>query len=146
VTQTQTQTIQTQFEKKFESKEDGKDVEYILEYKVNERNEVCKLKITKILYPLECCANNVKTVIEIGEGKTEPYRVEVYRVRDSWNGTGRDDLMSIEFNDYGEESPAFLWREYLESIESIDDLKELAKKIIEYINDVYMLSIDSFME
>jgi len=142
VTQTQTQT----FEKKFESKEDGKDVEYILEYKVNERNEVKHVRITKILYPLECCANNVKTIIDIGEGETEPYRIEVYMVRDSWNGTGRDDLMSIEFNDYGEESPVFLWRDYLESIESIDDLKELAKKIIEYINDVYMLSIDSFIE
>jgi len=142
VTQTQIQT----FEKKFESKEDGKDVEYILEYKVNERNEVKHVRITKILYPLECCANNVKTVIEIGEGKVEAYKIEIYRVRNSWNGTGRDDLMSIEFNDYGAESPAFLYLDTLEMINSIDLLREYIKDIIDYIVYVYMLSIDSFIE
>ena len=142
MTQTQIQT----FEKKFESKEDGKDVEYILEYKVNERNEVKHVRITKILYPLECCANNVKTVIEIGEGKVEAYKIEIYRVRNSWNGTGRDDLMSIEFNDYGAESPAFLYLDTLEMINSIDLLREYIKDIIDYIVYVYMLSIDSFIE
>jgi len=143
------ETQTTQFEKRFKVKEDEKDVEYILEYKVNERNEVKHVRITKILYPLECCLNNVKnvkTVIEIGKGKTEPYRVEVYMVTDSWNDIERDDIFIIEFNDYGYELPPFLSLDTLEIINSIYLLKEFIKDIIEYIVYVYMLSIDSFIE
>jgi len=141
-TQTQTQT----FEKKFESKEGGKDIEYVLEFSTDERGEVKHVKITKVLYPLECCSNNIKTIIEVKRGETEPYRIEIYMVRDSWNGTGRDDLFAIEFNDYGYESPAFLSLDTLEIINSIDQLKEYIKDIIEYIRHAYMMSVEPFIE
>ena len=122
--------IINKFEKKFETKENNKDVEFILEYEVNQRDEVKRVKITKILYPLECCSNNMQTIIEIKEGLIEPYRIEVYDIRNEWNGTGRDDLMSIEFNDYGYEVPSFLDINVLEKINSVKQLKEFIRDIM----------------
>jgi len=134
------------YEKKFESEEDGRNVEYLLEYSVNERNEVKHVRITKILYPLKCCLNNIQTVIEIGEGEKEFYKINIYRVRNGWNGSGRDNLFLIEFSDYADESPAFLTLDTLEMINSIDLLREYIKDIIEYVRDVYLLSVESIIE
>jgi len=131
-----------QFEKKFESK----DVEYNIEYSVNERGEVKYVRISKTIYPLKCCLNNVKKVIEISEGKVEPYRIEVYVVRNEWNGSGRDDIFMIEFNDYGAESPPFLTIDTIESIKSIQQLKRYIKYTLTYIKLICTMSIDSFME
>ena len=122
--------------KEFETKEDGKDVIYSIEYVVNERNEVVKVKVQKILYPLKNYGNNVKTIIEIKEGKTEPFRIEVYRIRDSWGGTGRDDIFTVEFNDHADIDPGFLWFEKLEEIDTIRKLKEYIEYVVEWISDV----------
>ena len=134
------------FEKKFETRENEKDIEYILEYEVNERNEVKNVKITKILYPMKCCLNNQQTVIEIKKGMIEPYRIEIYMINESWNGTGRDELFSIEFNDYGYETPSFLVKDTLEIINSVDQLKEFIRDIMEYIRDEYMICVEPFIE
>jgi len=129
------------FEKKFELEEDGIDVVYEIEYEINESNEIRRIKIQKTIYPLKNYGNNVKTIINISEGKAEPFRIEMYRVRNSWNGSGRDDIFAIEFNDYADESPGFLWIEKLEEIDSIEKLKEYVNYVVEWISDVMKESI-----
>ena len=135
-----------QSEKRFEKKFEAKDVEYNIEYSVNERNEVVYVKITKTVYPLKNAANNMQKIIEIKEGKVEPFRIEVYVVRNGWNGSGRDDIMVLEFNDYGAESPPFLTIDTIEKIKSIQQLKRYIKYTLTYIKLICAMSIDSFME
>jgi len=130
-----------QFEKKFEAK----DLEYTLEYIINERNEVTYVRITKIIYPLKNYANNIQKIIEIKEGKVEPYRIEVYRVRNGWDGSGRDELLIIEFNDYSTESPPFLSIDVLEKINSIHQIKRYIKYVLEYVKLISAMTIDSLI-
>jgi len=124
----------------------AKNVEYIFEYGVNRRGEVKHIKITKTIYPLKNYANNIKKIIEISEGKVEPFRIEIYMVRNEWNGTGRDDIMVLEFNDYGAESPPFLHIDVLESIKSIRQLKRYIKYTLTYIKLICAMTVESFME
>jgi len=121
-------------------------MEYLLEYGVNEKKETEYVKITKTLYPFEHHSIKDQVVLLVRRGKVERYRIELYMVKDLDDVVSRHNIFAIEFNDYEEEPPPFLSLNTLEIINSIHQLQKYIKAIMMYIKDVYIMSIDPFME
>ncbi len=71
--------------------------------------------------------NSVSEVIIVSI-KDGDYYVEKYRVRDNWGGTGREDILSLRFNDYSETLSIFYYDEIAEVINNYG-----VRKAIQYV-------------
>jgi len=111
---------------------------YVIEWRLNESEEVDAVEVERIWYPIYPYGNYVKRVIRVWwvNDSRLPLCIEVFKVRMSWDGTGRDDMLSLCFNDYSPETPAFLWNEKLEDINSAEDVKNYVKSVAEWINNL----------
>ncbi|MEM1876954.1 MAG: hypothetical protein QXH21_09245 [Ignisphaera sp.] len=87
-----------------------------------------EIKITKVWYPIYPHGNYVKDVIEID---TDNKRVAYYTVKNSWNGTGRDDHGHVQLND-NELSDVI---EIVKNVKSLDDFNKLIDKFNEMLSD-----------
>jgi len=86
-------------------------------------------------YPIYPYGNYIKKVLK-SYYKDGNVCIEVYQVRMSWNGTGRDNFLEMCFNDYSTEAPIFLWRSEVESIESAGDVKEYVREMSEWLGNL----------
>jgi len=95
------------------------------------------VEVSATHYPIYPYGNYVKHVLRIwfSEGNI---CLEVYGVRMNWNGTGRDDILDLCFDDHSTESPIFMWRSEVESIESAEDIKEYVKGVAEWLANLMM--------
>jgi len=111
---------------------------YSIEWKLDENEEIDAVEVEKTWYPIYPYGNYVKRVIRVwwAYDSKLPLCIEVFKVRMSWNGTGRDDVLSLCFNDYSPETPSFLWNEMIESINSAEDVKNYVKKVAEWLNNL----------
>ena len=105
---------------------------------------VQRLAIEKVYYPIYPYGNYVEIVIRI-DATEVPYRIKIYRVRMSWNGTGRDDYLDLSFDDNCPETPWWLHREEIERLSSAEDVEKLVEGIEEYIVLTIKESFGKFM-
>jgi hypothetical protein len=135
--QTQTQEITlNQIRKEFEVEkivDDRKEhYKYVVEFNEEEEGKSATLEI--YWYPIYPYGNYVKKVITITE-KDGNIVFEGYVVRNSWNGTGRDNKGKIIMRDVFEESPFILRREFYEEIDSAEEFEQKVKEIIEFVKE-----------
>lgn len=97
-------------------------------YREASENEV---KICSKYLPLQGYGNNVKTCIHVYR-QNETYHVEIYQVRENWNGTGRDDLYHARITE--DEFNKLV--ELIRNIKTLDDFKNLEKYVIARINEI----------
>jgi len=98
-------------------------------YRITWSEDGVEVSITH--YPIYPYANYVKKVLR-SYYKDGNVCIEVYQVRMSWNGTGRDDILDLCFDDHSTEPPVFMWRSEIEDIESVEDIKEYVKSVAEW--------------
>ena len=89
-------------------------------------------------YPIYPYSNYVKRVLKVYYNQQGNVCLEVYQVRMNWNGTGRDNILDLCFDDHSVETPIFLWRSEVESIESAEDLKNYVRGISEWLANLMM--------
>jgi len=93
------------------------------------------IEVTVTYYPIYPYFNHVKKVLR-SYYKNGSVCLEVYQVRQSWHGTGRDDVLDLCFDDHSTESPIFMWRTEVESIKDAVDIKEYVKGVVEWLTNL----------
>jgi hypothetical protein len=131
----------TEIIKQFMNEE--KKVEYVVTAEIGESGDVNKIIIEKVYYPLYPHGNYVKNVIEI-DASEAPLRIEIYDIRMSWNGTGRDNIIEFSYNDHSPETPWWLNVREIEEIENADDVEEYVEWIMKYITETISESFKMF--
>ena len=110
-------------------------------YKVVWTEDGVEVSVTH--YPIYPYGNYVKRVLRIwfSEGNI---CLKVYGVRMNWNGTGRDDMLDLCFDDHDVESPIFMWRTEVESIEDAEGVKSYVGEIVDWFTNL-MREVGEFM-
>jgi len=111
---------------------------YSVEWKLDDRGYVSDVRVERTHYPIHPYGNYVKDVAKIYWSSERPGAIciEVYRVKQSWGGTGRDDLLWLCFDEYSPETPWFLERSELEGITTAECVKEYLRGVVQYVFSV----------
>ena len=126
--------IQNQIKTKTQFIESEK-TEYTIEYDINnEYNSIVRLRLEMKYLPLYPYGNYVSRVWII-DYRESPLRISSYVVRNSWNGTGRDDLLDMVVDLHASEDPWFLDVDELEDMIESKGVKETMKTILETLVD-----------
>ena len=96
------------------------------------------IEVSVTYYPIYPYGNYIKNVLKSYYNQDGNVCIEVYQVRLNWNGTGRDGILFMCFDDYDVETPIFLWRSEVESIESAEDVKNYIRGISEWLANLMM--------
>jgi len=78
------------------------------------------------------------TILEIKEGN---YCVERYKIRMNWNGTGRDDILTLTFNDYADEPLLIFYYDEISQHVNEHGVKETIEYIKNFIVDAIATSL-----
>ena len=122
-----------------------KKIEYIVSAEVDESDHVENITIEKIYYPIFPHSNYVKTVVNV-DASEAPYSVEIYDIRMSWNGTGRDNIIEFSYNDHSPETPWWLDKKEIEELNSAEDVENYVEGVMEYITETIKNSFGMFKE
>ena len=120
--------------KRYEELVESEKTEYALEYESNEE-DVVKLRLERKYLPLYPYGNYVMRVWYIDYSDPPDIKVSIYNVRNSWNGTGRDDLLDIVVDLHSFEDPWFFDTNQLEDMIESRGVKETIKAILETLID-----------
>ena len=134
-------------ERRFEGEkvEQGKvfyEVEYINEKGRDDYWEGVT-RIHKIHYPIWPYANNVRYTLEV-QLEDGMLCFNSYRIRDSWNGTGRDNLGKICVDSTGLEDIPFLMPHEIEKIQDVEDVKRFLDDIKQFIVNSATYMVEMF--
>jgi hypothetical protein len=126
-----------------EEVEQGK-VFYEVEYEFDESiNAATRVEIHNIWYPIWPYGNNVRITLKITlEGDI---CFEFYRIRDSWDGTGRDNIAKICVDVPDLEEIFFLNPNELDKINSATDVRKYVKDIAFFINDIVSYAVERLL-
>ena len=121
MSETHEETLPTHWEEKEEN------VKYTIDVEINKEEPWLLNKIEMNI--VEYHDGNYVSEVVIITLSEEGYHVEKYKTRFNWNGTGRDDILSLRFNDYADEPLRIFY--YDEIAEYID--RYGVRETIEYV-------------
>ncbi len=120
-------------------KEKEENIEYKIYVKVDE-NENWLIRRLEI-YETEYHDGNYVSDVLILEIKEGDYYVERYKVRMNWNGTGRDDILTLTFNDYADEPLLIFYYDEISQHVNEHGVKETIEYIKNFIVDAIATSL-----
>ena len=99
-------------------------------------------RISKVYYPIWPYLNNVRYTLEI-RFEDAGLCFHTYRIRDSWNGTGLDNIIKVCVDLAGLEDVPFLEPRELEKINDLDGLKKFLGYVKSFIEDAATITIEN---
>ena len=102
-----------------------------------------KLELRSRYYPIPPWGNNVTIYIKF---KKNTNTIDVYRVRDCWDGTGRDDIAHVEELSDDEFNRLLEAARKVKSVDDFDNLVEEIRKVSANIEEEYRKKLDELID